>query len=358
MRPIRVLLVGPSLRILGGQAVQAEQLLRRLSLEPALNVSFQAVNPELPGPLAGLQKIKYVRTVVTSIAYFSALLWKVPRYDVIHAFSASYWSFLLAPVPAMLTAKLFGKKAVINYRSGEAEDHLANWRGAVELLRMTDAIVVPSGYLVDVFARFGLKASSIFNTIDRTRYVYRRRSPLRPVFLSNRNLEPLYNVGMILRAFARIQQQIPEASLVVAGDGAERAKLEAFVNERGLRNVQFVGRVPQSEMPRLYAEADIYLNSPNIDNMPVSILEAFASGTPVVTSDAGGIPYIVSHERTGLLVARDDDESMARWAVRLVCEPGLGERLAETAYRETDKYDWEQLRGEWVAFYQGLVDGR
>ena len=119
---LRVLLVAPSLDILGGQAVQASRLLARLSKEDDIEVSFLPHNPRLPGLLRKLQSIKYVRTVFTSLFYVALLLARIPKYDVIHIFSASYLSFLLAPTPAILIAKLYGKKVVLNYRSGEAAD--------------------------------------------------------------------------------------------------------------------------------------------------------------------------------------------------------------------------------------------
>ncbi|HEX9919377.1 MAG TPA: hypothetical protein VGA87_09430, partial [Pyrinomonadaceae bacterium] len=127
-RRVRVLIVAPSLGILGGQAVQAARLRERLAEEPSLEVSFLPINPRLPGLLGKLQDIKYVRTVLTSLAYVALLLWRVRAYDVIHVFSASYVSFVLAPTPAILVAKLYGKRVVLNYRSGEAEDHLRRWR--------------------------------------------------------------------------------------------------------------------------------------------------------------------------------------------------------------------------------------
>ena len=354
---IRVCIVAPSLDILGGQAVQAQRLLTRLREVPSLDVAFLPVNPRLPGPLRLLQRVKYVRTVVTSVAYGLSLLRELRRHDVVHAFSASYTSFLLAPLPAMLVAKLYGKTVVLNYRSGEAEDHLSRSRRvAVPAMRLADAIVVPSGYLVDVFGRFGLAARAIFNFVEVERIAYRARPRPRPVFLSNRNLEPLYNVGGVLRAFALIQRHVPEASLIIAGFGSQRTELEALVGSFGLRNVEFVGRVPPEAMPALYDRADVYLNAPDIDNMPNSIIEAYAAGLPVVTTDAGGIPYIVAHERTGLMVRRGDAEGMAAAAVRLLEEPGLAATLAANARAEClAKYVWPAVRGEWERLYAALA---
>src|SRR5712671_2584691 len=112
---LRVLIVAPSFDILGGQAVQAARLLERLKQEPGLEVGFLAVNPRLPGVLRKLQAIKYVRTVVTSIVYIASLFSRVWKYDVIHIFSASYFSFVLAPTPALLIGRLYGKKLLLNY---------------------------------------------------------------------------------------------------------------------------------------------------------------------------------------------------------------------------------------------------
>src|SRR6185503_18689986 len=164
LEQVRVLIVAASLGILGGQAVQAERLIRHLQNEPTLRVAFLPINPRLPGILRKLQSIKYVRTVTTSILYLLNLLREVRKYDVIHVFSASYLSFLIAPTPAILVSKLYGKKILLNYHSGEAEDHLQRWpRSTRSMLKLVDKIVVPSEYLFRVFTQFGFETLVIFN---------------------------------------------------------------------------------------------------------------------------------------------------------------------------------------------------
>ena len=121
---LRILIVAPSLDILGGQSRQAIRLMDGLRREPNLEIGFDPHNPRLPGVLRSLQAIKYVRTVVTTFYYILLLLWRAPRYDIIHIFSASYYSYSLSAVPALLITRLFRKKSILNYRSGEAEDHL------------------------------------------------------------------------------------------------------------------------------------------------------------------------------------------------------------------------------------------
>jgi len=359
LNPLRVCLVAPSTRILGGQAVQAERLRQRLEEVPEVRVRMLPINPRLSAPLRWLQKIKFVRTLVTQARYFWTLWPALRDADIAHIFSASYFSFVLAPTPALVVARLLGKRAVLNYRSGEAEDHLERWkRTAVPTIRLADRIVVGSGYLIDVFQRFGFGAHAIPNIVDLERYAYRLRTDLQPVFLANRNFEVHYNVGDVLRAFAVVQGEYPQARLIVAGDGPERAMLEEQSVELGLRGVEFRGQVPPDEMPDLYDMADIYINASLIDNMPTSLIEAFAAGTPVLTYATGGIPNIVEHERTGLMVAPKDYESLSVAALRVLRDPELAVRLAEAARAEClAKYTWQVVRDQWLEAYRGLVLG-
>jgi len=352
-RPIRVLIVGPDLPIVGGQTVQARAIIENFRGDDEVHVDFQPINPTF---LPRLQGRKYIRTLVTTFKFITDLLTKIPRYDLIHIFSASYFSFLLSPTPALFVSKLFGKKTILNYRSGEADDHLTRWKTAVPTIRAFDRVVVPSGYLVDVFQRYELNAQAIFNVVDTGRFKFRKRSSLAPVFLSNRNFEPLYNVEATIRAFAVIQSTFPDASLIVAGDGSERANLMDLVSHLDLRKVLFLGSVPPSEMPSVYDRADIYLNSPNLDNMPNSIIEAFASGLAVVSTNAGGIPFIVDHERNGLLVPVGDYEALTREAIRLLTSQELADRLVTQALADCEKYSWKDVRGQWVNLYRDLAE--
>lgn len=352
-------MVGPSLDIIGGQAVILQRLLGRLEDIDEIEAEFLPVNPRLPGPLRHLQRIKFVRTVVTSISYGLSLLFRMWRYDVAHIFSASYTSFVLAPTPALIAAKVFGKPSILNYRSGEAQDHFRRWKSAAPTARLAKRIIVPSGYLVDVLQEFELVAEPIHNSVDLAKYRFRERGPCRPFFLANRNFAPLYNVSCALRAFRIVQDQHPDARLVVAGDGAERDKLHALAAELELENVEWVGQVRPERMVELYDQADVYLNSSSIDNMPNSIVEAYACGLPVVSTDAGGIPYIVEHERTGLLAPVDDHEALGAAALRVLADVELAKGLSRRGRAKCEaEFTWDTVTQEWIDLYQALAASR
>jgi len=351
---IRVLLIAPSMEFVGGQAVQATRLLEGLRKEDSLTIDFLPMNSRLPGPLRLLHQVKYVRTATMVFTFLVKLLARLGRYDIVHVFSAAYFSFWWSATPAILLGKAFGKRVILNYRDGQAEDHLRHWRTAIPIIRKADVVVAPSGFLVDVFAKFGLPARSIFNVIDANRFHYRERRRLRPVFLSNRSLEPLYNVDCTLRAFALIQQRYPEASLTIAHDGVCRPALEELARELQLRNTRFIGRVPHDRIPEVYDAADVYVTSPDIDCMPGSLLECFAAGLPVVATRAGGIPYILTDEETGLLVPCNDHEALAAAAVRLLDDEQLVVRLTTQARRELERYDWSRVRDQWMSLYREM----
>jgi glycosyltransferase involved in cell wall biosynthesis len=356
-KKIAVAIVAPSLAILGGQAVQARRLLDAWNGDPEVRAWLVPINPLPPRWLRWTGAIKYIRTLVTQFAYWPLLLRELPRADVVHVFSASYFSFLLAPYPAVLIARLTGKPVLMNYRSGEAPDHLRRSSIARRTLRAVGRNVVPSRFLQEVFSSHGIDARVIPNIIDRDRFAFRLRDPLRPRLLSTRNFEPLYNVGCTLRAFAKIQARWPDATLTLVGAGSERAKLGALADELKLRGVTFAGRVPPDEIWRCYADADIYVQTPDIDNMPSSILEAYASGLPVVSTNSGGIPAILTDGVHGLLAPAGDHDAIAAHVLRLLDDGGLARRLSLAAFDTTEDLVWDRVRKQWVDVYRGLLPG-
>lgn len=357
MPPLRVAIVAPSLRILGGQAVQADRLLRAWQDDPDVDAWLVPHNPLPPGLLRYAVSVKYARTVATEMTYVPLLVRELARADIVHVFSASYFSFLLAPLPAIVVARALGRPVVVHYHSGEAPDHLARSSVARAALARTDINVVPSNFLAGVFSSFGLAANVIPNLVDLRRFQFQERRTLRPRVLSTRNFEPLYNVACTLRAFARFQEQVPDASLTLVGGGSEGGRLRRLAAELRLQNVVFAGRVNPDEIADYYAVHDVYVQSPSIDNMPVSILEAYACGLPVVSTSVGGIPTILTDGVHGLLAPDGDDAQLGAQMIRLFTERGLAERLTANAFATCEAYSWASIRQQWLDLYRSRTYG-
>jgi glycosyltransferase involved in cell wall biosynthesis len=291
---------------------------------------------------------------VNQCLYLLSLL-GLARADVVHVFSASYWSFLLAPAPAMLAGRLFGKRVILHYHSGEAADHLERWGRLVHpWLRLAHEIVVPSGYLRDVFAAHGYAARVIPNFVDLSQFRFRERPRLRPRLLSIRNLEAYYRVDIVLRAFATVLGRRPDATLTVAGYGSEERRLRDLAGSLGLaRAVRFAGRTEPAGVPELFEDSDIFVNASVVDNQPVSILEAFAAGTPVVTTPAGDIPAMVAGGERGRLVPFNDPEALARAVLALLDDESGALRLARSAHAALAQFTWPCVRDAWRDVYAG-----
>jgi L-malate glycosyltransferase len=356
-RRLNVAFVAPSLRILGGQAVQADRLLQAWRDDPNVNAWLVPVNPLPPRWLRFGLRVKYLRTAITELTYIPRLVTELARADVVHVFSASYASFLLAPLPAMLIGRVLGKPVVLNYRSGEAPDHLARSAIARTTIAAVDRNVVPSRFLVEVFGGFGIKATVIPNVVDLDRFRFRERTPLRPRLLSTRNFDALYNVACTIRAFHRVQGRWPDATLTLVGGGtpSQEGALRALVADLGLRDVTFTGRVRPDEIAGYYAANDIYVQTPNIDNMPTSVIEAFASGLPVVSTEAGGVPAILTHGVHGLLAPPGDHEALAAHVLRLLDNQPFARELARNAFATCEACTWRRVRDRWLRVYRSVL---
>jgi L-malate glycosyltransferase len=353
--PLFVTIVAVSPRWIGGHSVQANLLMRGWEGDPDVRARFVAIDPAFPGWLAWVKRVPVLRTLVRQPFYWAALWRGTRNTEIAHIFSASYWSFLLAPVPAWWVARLKRIKVLIHYHSGEARDHLRHWRTALPILKRADGLVVPSQHLVEVFREFGLDAQIVPNILDEDQFSYQVRQPLRPALICTRGFHPYYRVDLVVRAFAAVQKVVPNACLYLLGEGPEKGAVRDLVKSLGLCNIEFVGNVPHAGIHHFYKEADIFVNASWLDNMPVSILEAFASGTPVVTTAAGGIPNLVEHERTGLLCKPGDWEGLGRNVIRLLDDPQLAVTLARNAHDQSACYKWPAVRSRWLDVYKSLL---
>ena len=351
----RVALVAASLRYVGGQSVQAELLLKNWRDDLEIEVQFIPIDPPLPRLVGWVERVPGLRTLVREPFYVRGLWRGVRSADVVHIFSASYSSFWVAPAVAWVVARLRGKKTLIHYHSGEARDHLGKSPTARWLLGRAHALVVPSGYLVDVFREFGLEAVAVPNIVDLAQFRFRRRSPLRPHLVCTRGFHPYYAVDVVVRAFAEISKVFPDATLDLVGGGPMEEEIRALVQSENLTGVRFCGVAPYSTIARFYDRADIFVNASWLDNMPVSVLEAFAAGTPVVTTAPESMRYLVDHERTGLLSTPGDPHELAENVLRVLHDPSLAERLADQAYQESRRVEWKVVREQWLDVYRNTL---
>lgn len=336
----------------GGMAVQAEAL-TALLVKEGFQILAQKTNVLEPDSI--FQKLRVVRTLVNWSYFLIDLMQNSRKIAIWHVFSNSYLSFFFYTAPVTVCGKLTRKPVIIHYHGGSAEEFFRRWGLLVKpFLRLARQLVVPSGFLKEVFAKFGFEVAVVPNIADLSNFQYRDKAMAPLKLLYTRHLRPSYNPQCALKAFSEVLKVLPDAQFRIAGDGSERDSLQALARELGVaKQVNFLGHVPNERLSEHYRWANMFVNSSIVDNQPVSILEAFASGLPVVTTNAGGIPHMVADGVTGIVVDVDHHK-LAEAILTLAGDPELCAAISRKAAEEVKQYGWESIFPRWVAIYEQL----
>ena len=338
---VTIAIIAPVPPPFGGMALQAQALRENLAKE-GIRVAIVSTDPALP---LGLDKVRGVRTFLRTLIYLWQLIKIVPQASVIHVLAASYFYFFARVVPAVLISRFLGRRVIVNYRGGEAFAFFARHGWLIRpVLRLASLITVPSTYLEKCFQQQGFACAVVGNVINLDRFRFRRRDHLLPNLLVTRNLEPMYNVQMALRAFEIVKQVHADARLDIVGSGTEELKLKTLAKQKQLKDVFFHGPVKNDQIPKYLDRADILLNPTNVDNLPMNLLEAFASGLPVVSTNVGGIPDLIGDERAALLVEPDNYREMAEKVIVLLANSHQAQSLIACARQISEEFSWDRVR--------------
>ncbi|MCM8620676.1 MAG: glycosyltransferase family 4 protein [Candidatus Accumulibacter sp.] len=351
-------LIGPLPPPFGGMANQTKQLAELLTSK-GVTVSQVQMNADYRP--AWIARVPVVRAIFRLFPYLCSLWRLAGRCDLFHVMANSGWSWHLFAAPAVWIAHQRGVPVIVNYRGGEAEDFLKKSGQAVRWIMNRVAILaVPSGFLVEIFARFGMKAEIIPNIVSLERFANSQpyRAELHRLVVA-RNLEPIYDNATAIRALAIVRARQPDTTLTIAGSGAEAESLRALVRELGLDDaVKFTGRLSPLAMVEIYRNSDVAINPSLVDNMPNSVLEALAIGIPVVSTSVGGVPFMVRDEVTALLIPPQEPERMADAVLRLFNDTALCDRLVTNGRADVQRYSWSNVWPVWAQAYRRAVLGR
>lgn len=279
------------------------------------------------------------------------LLREARGYDVLHIHCCSGWGFLPAVI-GITIGRWLKKRIVLTYHGGGGEKFFGKHPRLVHhFLTRTNTNIVLSGFLAKIFDKHHIPYTIIPNIIELDDSQFRLRETIRPSFICTRAHEILYNIPCILKAFHLVQKEIPEASLSLVGNGSEHENLIHFSQELNLRNVTFIGRVGNNEIYRQLDQADIFLSSPTIDNMPVSVLEAMNAGLLVISSRVGGVPYMIKNNTTGLLFESDNHEELAQKMLWAAANQTVTKTIIQQAHRAVGNYRWEIIKEKLYTVY-------
>jgi len=276
------------------------------------------------------------------------------RYRILHIHGCSWFGFL--PIIIGITAgKLLHKRAVVTYHGGHVDLFLNRWGFlAKPFLRSAESITVPSGYMKTALEKHGINSTVVPNILDIGRFPYKERNGVTSKLLIVKHLEDVYNVEMGIRAFKQVKESFPDAELRIVGSGSLEKELKVLVEGLGLKDsIIFLGSVDHQRINKVYGESDIFLNCSRAESFGMVILEAMASGLPVVSTNVGGIPDIVKDGVTGFLVESDDSKGMAEKVLYLLRNSKKSSSVSEEGRNSAEKYSWGGIKSQLRSLYLG-----
>lgn len=293
------------------------------------------------------------------LADMLATVWSKRRnYEVAHIDVYSGRAFVWAEAAAY-SLQACRKPFAVTLHGGALPRFAERWPGRVRrLLARAEQVTTPSAYLAEAFAGWRDGIQVIPNAIATPSPKPLVRKHPKPRLIWLRAFHAIYDSVLAVETLAELRRDAPDAVLSMIGpdkgDGSLGRTESAAGRLRVGDAVAFEGRVEKPRVPERLAEADIFLSTSRVDNLPVSVLEAMASGLCIVSTRVGGIPNLLEHERDALLVPPGDARAMAAAVRRILFEPGLAGRLSENARRKAAAFDWSAVLPQWERLLDGL----
>ncbi len=330
-----VLIVGNFLSSSGWTVTVCEEIAQRLS-SAGWNVATTSDKPARASRLLDMVTTVFRRRREYSVA----------TVDVFSGF-AFFWA------EAVSTAlRAAGKPFILILHGGMLPEFAAQWpRRVRRLLLSASATVAPSGYLCEKMAPYSRSMMLLPNALDLSRYGHRLRVRSAPRLLWVRAFHEIYNPSLAAHVVRMLAGEFPDVTLTMLGPDRGDGSRERFLGtaeELGVSDrIELAGAVPKNEVPRWMDRSDVFLNTTGVDNTPVSVLEALACGMCVVSTNVGGLPFLLRNDENALLVPPADSRAMGEAVRRVLVEPGLSSRLSAGARKSAELLDWSLILPQW-----------
>lgn len=256
--------------------------------------------------------------------------------------------------------KLLRKTVIMSLHGGNLPEFARRWpRRVRHLLKSADVILTPSRYLLEQLSPYRSELRLLPNPLDLRAYDFQLRLKPRPALIWLRSFHQIYNPSLASNVVARLAVNIPDIHLTMVGpdkgDGSLQHTQQVAKDFGVIDMLSFPGKVEKEEVPNWLRQGDIFINTTNIDNTPISVLEAMACGLCVVSTNVGGIPYLLKDEEDALLVPANNPEAMAAAVRRILTEPDLAARLSQNARHKVEQFDWSIIFPQWEMLFESFV---
>lgn len=311
---------------------------------------------ETLGPLLESEgyKVSYAGTYKNQVIRLIEIILKVvfigrkANYILIDTYSTS--AFWFAYFAGMM-ARLIKVPYITLLHGGDLPRRLAKSKRACQrLFNHSYANVAVSGYLKHEFEERGINVTLIPNTINIKDYPFKLREKMRPRLLWVRSFHRQYNPNMAADVLKELLKTHPDAELCMVGpdkDGSME-EFKNYVEGKDLADhVTITGKLSKQDWIDLSSDYDFFINTTNVDNTPVSVVEAMALGLCVVSTNPGGIPYLLSDDVDASLVDVDDSVGMAERIDVIIASPEKGRKYSTLAREKAESFDSELVMDLW-----------
>jgi len=211
--------------------------------------------------------------------------------------------------------------------------------------------IAPSTYLMSKFRKSGYKnVINIPNTIELKNYAFKHREIKKIKLLWVRSFSKIYNPKLAVKILKELKKESLEAELCMVGPDKDGSLLETkkFAENLGLK-VKFKGKLSKKAWIELSEEYNIFVNTTNVDNTPVSVIEAMALGLPVISTNVGGIPFLIDNGKNGILVDPNDEYIFMDAINKLVENTTKTKELVLSARKKVESFDWNVVKYQWIS---------
>ena len=331
---LRIALISPLTPSVGGMSVLAESLHKSLQQQ---KVEVVPINTN-PAVKSIFSTGKYLSKIQQWFVFLFNLR-RVANCKCAVVISSSGDYFYFKAISSLYICRLFKCKIIIDFVGGGLLHFPDKVKSRIfRKLMKFDHIIVPSTPFKDCFEKAGVPCTLFPHIVEVEKFSSEKGIITEPVFLSVKNLEEYSNIGSIIKAFALVKGQFPGARLLITGRGSQKKYLMNLVQEMNINNVEFLENLKNDEMPGVYARASVFLHATRIESFGIAIVEALASGTPVISTNVGGIPDIIKNEINGYLIDYNDHETMASRSIYLLYNKSIYDKFVQEGLKTAQLY--------------------
>lgn len=345
---IRLGLIAPFPPPYAGMTVLANTL--KLSLEQN-GVIVNTINTSVATPRI-VKKIYF--GVIYQYLNFYFECFKILKSNIVIIISSSGGSFYFKVLPSLFLCRILNKEVILDFVGGGILNKL-NPKN-IFLLRLFKNILVPTSVFEQAFSKKGIKCTVFPHIVNIERFTCEKSQNGKIVLLAAKALVKYSGIDHLIKVFSIVKKEYANAELIIAGDGQERKFLENLVFELNLIGVKFIGNVKYEDMPSFYQNATVFIHGTQIESFGIALVEAMASGTPIVSTNVGGIPDVIDENITGFLVNYGDYTTMAERVKRLLNDKVLYDRFSKNGILKAENFGPSELSMRLIEIINLVLD--